>query len=242
MNKMIIKSLALGALTLGVGFTTQQVIASASYRTVKTKSYASTTPAYHAKNATKSVYLWNSTLTKKQHNLKNYPKTTWYVQKSVKLTNGKKTGIFYYVKNKSNSASGYVWRNYLTKGKFAATSGKSTTTDPTVATSNNSLTFKYVNADSGATVASTSWVVPSKLLKSGASLSEGTSMKSALKDITSVLSAATADTPSGYYITDTTYPDVVTSKVGETLPFHVLPLLSQNQQCTRKKCIRLLLY
>lgn len=79
MNKIFIKSLALGALTLGVGFTTQQVSASAAYRTVKTKSYASTTPAYHAKSATKSVYLWNNTLTKKQHNLKNYPKTTWYV-------------------------------------------------------------------------------------------------------------------------------------------------------------------
>ncbi|MTV82246.1 hypothetical protein [Secundilactobacillus folii] len=228
MNKIIIRSLTLGTLALGIGFTTQQVNASAAYRTVKTKSYASTTPAYHAKNATKSVYMWNSTLTKKLHNLKNYPKTTWYVQKSVKLTNGKKTGIFYYVKNKSNSASGYVWRSYLTKGKFAAKSGTSTTsttttTDSTVATSSNSLTFKYVNATSGATVASTSWIVPSNLLKSGASLSEGTSMKSILKDITSVLSAATADAPTGYDITDTTYPNVVTSKVGETLIFHVLP-------------------
>lgn len=223
MNKIFIKSLALGALTLGVGFTTQQVSASAAYRTVKTKSYASTTPAYHAKSATKSVYLWNNTLTKKQHNLKNYPKTTWYVQKSVKLTNGKKTGIFYYVKNKNNSASGYVWRNYLTKGKFAATSGTSTATDPTVATSSNSLTFKYVNADSGATVATATWIIPSKLLKSGASLSKGTSMKSVLKDITSVLSASSADIPTGYDVVDTTYPDVVTSKVGETLIFHVLP-------------------
>lgn len=39
-------------------------------------------------------------------------------KKSVKLTNGKKTGIFYYIQNKSNSVSGYVWRNYLTKGAY----------------------------------------------------------------------------------------------------------------------------
>lgn len=130
MKKSMITGLALGAIALGAGFAAQPANASAAYRTIKTKSYASTTPAYHAKSATKSVYLWNSTLTKKQHNLKNYPKTTWYVQKSVKLTNGKKTGIFYYVKNKSNSASGYVWRSYLSKGKFtSATTTKTTDTN-----------------------------------------------------------------------------------------------------------------
>lgn len=116
MKKLFVNGLILGSVALGVGFATQTTHASAAYRTVKTKSYATTTPAYHAKSLTKSSYMWNSNLTKKLHNLKNYPRTTWYLQKSVKLTNGKKTGIFYYLKNKSNSASGYVWRGYLTKG------------------------------------------------------------------------------------------------------------------------------
>lgn len=118
MKKALIAGLALASFVLYLGFTTQNVSASTAYRTVTTKSYAKSTPTYHAKNATKSVYMWNSTLTKKLHNLKNYPRTTWYVKKSVKLTNGKKTGIFYYIQNKSNSVSGYVWRNYLIKGAY----------------------------------------------------------------------------------------------------------------------------
>lgn len=116
MKKSIINGLVIGLLTLGIGFTMNSATANAAYRTVKTKSYASTTPAYHAKSLTKTVYMWNSTLSKKQHNLKNYPRTTWYLQKSVKLTNGKKTGIFYYLQNKKNTVRGYVWRGYLTKG------------------------------------------------------------------------------------------------------------------------------
>lgn len=133
MKKTIITGVALGAFALSTSFMIQPANASAAYRTVKTKSYAGTAPAYHAKTATKSVYLWNSTLTKKLHNLKNYPKTTWYVQKSVKLTNGKKTGIFYYVQNKSHSASGYVWRSYLTKGAYQSTSKVSYSTSEKVA-------------------------------------------------------------------------------------------------------------
>lgn len=129
MKKTIIAGIALGTFALSTGLMTQSANASTAYRTLTTKSYASTTPAYHAKNAAKSVYLWNSTITKKLHNLKNYPKTTWYVQKSVKLTNGKKTGIFYYVQNKHNSANGYVWRGYLSKGKFTSTVTSSTTTN-----------------------------------------------------------------------------------------------------------------
>ncbi|WP_203648475.1 hypothetical protein [Secundilactobacillus yichangensis] len=115
--KKVIGSLILGIAAVGVGFASQNTTtAKAAYRTIKTTSYASTTPAYHAKSLTTSTYMWNSTHTKKLHNLKNYPRTTWYLQKSVKLTNGKKTAIYYYLKNKSKSASGYVWHGYLAKG------------------------------------------------------------------------------------------------------------------------------
>ncbi|ANZ60736.1 hypothetical protein AYR62_14150 [Secundilactobacillus paracollinoides] len=83
MKKTLIAELAFASLVLYLGFTTQNVSASTAYRTVTTKSYAKSTPAYHVKNATKSVYMWNSTLTKKLHNLKNYPRTTWYVKKAL---------------------------------------------------------------------------------------------------------------------------------------------------------------
>lgn len=106
-------ALTLGA-TAGTGLTIQTANASAAYRTVKTKTYYGAD--YHAKSKTKSAYMWNSNHTKKLHNLKNYPKTTWYLQKSVKLTNGKSTGIYYYVQNQNRTVSGYVWRGYLTKG------------------------------------------------------------------------------------------------------------------------------
>lgn len=106
-------ALTLGA-TAGAGLTTQTANASAAYRTIQTKTYYGN--VYHAVSKTKSVYMWNSTHTKKLHNLKNYPKTTWYVQKSVKLTNGKTTAVYYYVQNHNKTVSGYVWHGYLTKG------------------------------------------------------------------------------------------------------------------------------
>lgn len=133
MKKAIITGVALGAFVLSTGLLTQTANASAAYRTIKTKSYAGTTPAYHAKNLTKTTYMWNSTLTKKLHNLKNYHRTTWYLQKSVKLSNGKKTGIFYYLKNNSNTASGYVWRGYLSKGINNNTDSNPTNTAATIA-------------------------------------------------------------------------------------------------------------
>jgi hypothetical protein len=218
MKKMIIRGLALGTLALGVGVTTQQVSASAAYRTVKTHSYAGTTPAYHAKSATKSVYMWNGTLTKKLHNLKNYPKTTWYVQKSVKLTNGKKTGIFYYVENASNSVRGYVWRGYLTKGSLKTTTG---TTNSTTATSNNSVTIKFVDGDTGATVKTAQWIIPTSYLKSGAVLKQGALLKNIFTNLANVWDGASSVAPTGYDIDDTSGAGMGTLKVGGTLTLKV---------------------
>ncbi|MTV83166.1 hypothetical protein [Secundilactobacillus folii] len=97
--------------------TTKSVTAtktSAAWKVVKTKKYP-TDPAFYVKK-TASRYMWNSSHTKKLHNLKNYPKTTWYLSKSVELKLGKKAGIYYQVANNTGKVSGLVYRNYLTKG------------------------------------------------------------------------------------------------------------------------------
>ena len=75
----------------------------------------STTVAYHAKSQS-AVYLWNTTHTKRLHNLKNYPNTTWYVKNSVVMQHGSQRHVYYEVYNYGNGADGFIWRNYLTKG------------------------------------------------------------------------------------------------------------------------------
>lgn len=75
----------------------------------------STAVAYHAKSKS-AVYLWNATHTKRLHNLKNYPNTTWYVKNSVVMQHGNSSHVYYEVYNYGNGADGFIWRNYLTKG------------------------------------------------------------------------------------------------------------------------------
>ncbi|MGF2385013.1 hypothetical protein [Lentilactobacillus otakiensis] len=74
-----------------------------------------TAVAYHAKSKS-AVYLWNATHTKRVHNLKNYPNTTWYVKNSVVMQHGNKSHVYYEVYNYGNAADGFIWRGYLTKG------------------------------------------------------------------------------------------------------------------------------
>ncbi|KRK46955.1 hypothetical protein FC96_GL000846 [Secundilactobacillus kimchicus JCM 15530] len=88
--------------------------ASTTWQWVKTKKYPDV--AYHLKDATKSATMWDLKHNKKIHNLKNYPKTTWYLSQSVKLQMGKKSGIYYLVKNNTNKVAGLVYRDYLKKG------------------------------------------------------------------------------------------------------------------------------
>lgn len=48
--------------------------------------------------------------------MSNYPTTTWYVKNSVVMQHGGVSHVYYELYNQHNSASGYVWRGYLTKG------------------------------------------------------------------------------------------------------------------------------
>ncbi|MGP3641510.1 hypothetical protein [Lentilactobacillus hilgardii] len=104
----------LAGLVLGVP---QPVKAAGVYRTVKSK--AANDMAFHWNGTSTQAYLWNYNLTQKKHHLTNYPKTTWYATRVVKMTNGHKTGIFYYVTNQSKKIGGYVWQGYLTNGAYS---------------------------------------------------------------------------------------------------------------------------
>ncbi|MFD1125112.1 hypothetical protein ACFQ22_07070 [Lentilactobacillus raoultii] len=111
LNKLV-KGLLVCGLAWGIGFTTQ-VHAAGPYHTIKSKSYANVLPTYRAKTNSSKAVIWNNNLTQEKFSLSNYSKTNWYVYKSYKMTNGKKTGIFYRIKNPENTVSGLVWRGYL---------------------------------------------------------------------------------------------------------------------------------
>lgn len=96
--------------------TPQTAQAAGIYHVVKSK--AANNATFHW-NGSKQAYLWNANLTQKKHHLTNYPKTTWYAAKVLKMTNGTKAGTFYYVTNQSGKTKGYVWKGYLTAGAYA---------------------------------------------------------------------------------------------------------------------------
>lgn len=85
------------------------------YHTIKSKSYANILPTYRSRASIKPVYVWNNNLTQKRYNMKNSPNANWYVTKSYKMTNGKRTGIFYRIENPGKTITGLVWRGYLSR-------------------------------------------------------------------------------------------------------------------------------
>lgn len=113
MVKKIIGAVVVSLLAFGVNFAVKQAPIQAAYRWNKVKYY-NHIPFHVKSNST--VYMWNWNHTKRLHNLKNYPRTTWYLSKSVKMSNGKKVGIYYQVTNGKKTVSGFVHRNYLTAG------------------------------------------------------------------------------------------------------------------------------
>lgn len=112
----------------------QPVKAAGVYHVVESKTANDT--AFHWNGTSTKAYLWNYNLTQKKHHLTNYPQTTWYANRVLKMTNGTKTGIFYYVADQSGNTYGYVWRGYLTKGAASGDNGSSNKT-----TKNNNTTW-----------------------------------------------------------------------------------------------------
>ncbi|WP_125683298.1 hypothetical protein [Levilactobacillus yonginensis] len=61
--------------------------------------------------------MWNRAHTKKIHNLQNYPRTTWIVQRKVILQSPSKGRDTYYeVRSANKRVHGYVWHGNLSKG------------------------------------------------------------------------------------------------------------------------------
>ncbi|WP_283680278.1 hypothetical protein [Lentilactobacillus sp. Marseille-Q4993] len=115
----------LGIAALGIGMGGfQNTHASSRYRVLKVNKQW-TGNAYYYKNLGTTAYMYNGYHTKKLHNLKDYPRTTWFVQKSVVLQSPRgKKGVYYQVANGSSKVIGYVWRGYLKKGQNPATAKK----------------------------------------------------------------------------------------------------------------------
>ncbi len=114
-----ILTLLVTAGVFGGGYALAPATYAAGVYHVVTSKAVSNVP-YHWNGTSTRAYLWNSNLTTKQHHLTNYPKTTWYATKVLKMTNGHKTGIFYYVNSAAGKTSGYVWKGYLVKGAYSA--------------------------------------------------------------------------------------------------------------------------
>jgi len=87
--------------------------AATGYKTVSTKSIKKT--AYHKKSRKGAIF--NKTHTRKVSNLTAHPNTTWYATKRATLKHGNTKGVYLYVKNGKGNVKGWIWHNYLKKGK-----------------------------------------------------------------------------------------------------------------------------
>lgn len=114
-HKLLISTAALVA-GLGIAYgTVQTPTASASYRVVKRTEDNAPFATFYLKNKHSNAYMWNLSHTKKMHNLKNYPHTTWSRTSTVTLKSGKKRAIYYQVTN--GRLNGYVWHGYFKSGQ-----------------------------------------------------------------------------------------------------------------------------
>ncbi|WP_125581068.1 D-alanyl-D-alanine carboxypeptidase [Levilactobacillus cerevisiae] len=126
MKKILVNSLLIGAIIGGMTSLHLANAHAAAYKVSKITAMGPT--SYYAKSA-KSGYLWDKTHTKRQHNLKNYPKTTWYATGKYTMKSKKNSGVYLQVKNGSGKAKGYVWSGYMKKGVNPA-NPQGTITDP----------------------------------------------------------------------------------------------------------------
>ena len=133
---LVSASVALGI----IGTVTPGMPVQASARYYWVKSVNRDNLPYHA-TSHQSAYIYNPTHTRKLHNLKNYPNTTWYVSKSILMRSSytRKKGVYYYVTNGAKTISGIVWRGYLTAGVNSKTPA---TTNPTGNGTSNTAILK----------------------------------------------------------------------------------------------------
>ncbi|GAF35576.1 hypothetical protein [Lentilactobacillus farraginis] len=114
MNKhLIITTLLLSVLTASIFFFQSAAPTNAKVTVSTNKTFKKTS---FLSNTNKPVYVWNATLTKKRHNLKNYPRTNLYSTKRVTIKTNHYFGSYYYVHSANNKIKGYVWHNHLIQG------------------------------------------------------------------------------------------------------------------------------
>ncbi|MFT8389409.1 MAG: D-alanyl-D-alanine carboxypeptidase, partial [Lentilactobacillus hilgardii] len=153
----LITTLGVGVISVGSAVLTH---ASVRYYTVKTINRDNL--PYHA-TTQRSAYVYNVSHTRRLHNLKNYPNTTWYVSKSLLMRSSYtgKRAVYYCVTSGNGRASGIVWRGYLTAGVNSGTSttpnaGSSSTNDSSIDTGSSSTTSTGTNASSSSSSGSSS--------------------------------------------------------------------------------------
>ncbi|ARN93686.1 hypothetical protein [Levilactobacillus brevis] len=115
-NEKLIKIFMAGAIIFSGNLVYQNVLAKSGYHWVKATNYLP--HAYHAKVIGQKANVWNWNHTKVLHNMKNYPHTTWYANRTVTMHSGSKRAVYYQVTSGNKKNSGYIWRGYLTKGKY----------------------------------------------------------------------------------------------------------------------------
>ncbi|MDH5107080.1 hypothetical protein OQI89_14695 [Lentilactobacillus diolivorans] len=131
----------------------------AYYRWTQTKLYSPSVP-YHAKYSG-TIYLWNAHHTRVVHNLKHYPRTTWYKTEAVKMTSGYKSRIYYKVLSGNQKHAGYIWRGYLTPGVNPNAAGSGTT--PSTSTGSSSGSTSGSSDTSGSSTTANDGVIYSNV-------------------------------------------------------------------------------
>ena len=172
---------------------------------------ASTTTSATMPTQTKNYYLKDTT----KNTIWTAPKYTQYKASKVSLYNSAKAdkftvdqaatktregSLYYHVTDTSNSAiTGWIYAGGLT-----------TTAPSATATSSNSVTVKYVDANYSAVGSAQTWVTSTSDTTEGAAL--GTS------DLSSLNSYITSNVPSGYTVTDSS---LTSAKYGSTIQVKV---------------------
>lgn len=117
-KKLLLGGLAVALLGTGAAISpSNSVEAKAAARIIQ--SVSCDPVAYHAKSR-QSAYLWNRRHTTEVHNLRNFPRTTWYAQKVVVMQFGRQYLTYLKVTSGNGKESGYVWRGYLSKGEYSS--------------------------------------------------------------------------------------------------------------------------
>lgn len=120
-KEILLWGLTAALLSTGVSINkSNSVEAQASAKIIRSVSYRPI--AYHAKSQ-QSAYVWNRSHTDEVHNLRNFPHTTWYAQKTVVMRFGRQNLSYLKVTSGNGKESGYVWRGYLSKGEYVTNDG-----------------------------------------------------------------------------------------------------------------------